>query len=135
MKRCVGMVGALCLALGIPLGWYAIQPESPWRSGPEWRTLTDVFAIHRNQGWSVVRGPSLDQKYCIVGGVCNNDPRSTNEFVSGSFRLGDGRRVSFKVPKPPGVEVEVDGLEPEDGGALQYAVLHRPYGTRAMPTE
>lgn len=102
----------------------SVPPISPWR------TPAEVFAIHRQQGWSVIRSPKDGKKYRIAGAVQDGNRSQTQSHIEGAFRLSDGRSVKFKFPMPFGAEIEVDGLEPDDGGDLQYAILIRSHGHR-----
>jgi hypothetical protein len=87
------------------------------------RTIDDVFAVHRAQGWLLVSAPTDGKRYRICGAMQSN-PNSGVPSFSGSFKTGD-RSANFDVDVEDGTIVAVEGLDPIDGSPLTYAVLVR----------
>ncbi|HWL07218.1 MAG TPA: hypothetical protein VNQ76_02280 [Planctomicrobium sp.] len=98
------------------------------RNDPSYQTLDELFRTHRSMGYTVLHQPRDNKKYRIMGAIADNDPNSTHTTIRGTFAVEDGRQIHFEVPKPADMEISVEGLKPEDQGALQYVVFARPYG-------
>jgi hypothetical protein len=133
MKRLwchVGLVGLIgCVWLMTFSNWIAPMLTS-WRPKPPWRTQDELFTVPRSLGWTVVRPPQVGKMYRIIGAIADEVPNSPQTVIEGAFRHADGRTVKFKIPKPVGAGIEVQGLEPDDRGPLQYAVLSRPQDSK-----
>lgn len=107
------------------------QPESgAERARGGYRPLEELLAIHKQQGWRVDSGPMGNKRNRVCGAI-GDGPLSAGRFFEGAFALSDGRSVAFKIPNVGGMEVDVEGLVPEDGGSLNFVVLKRPYAAVA----
>lgn len=96
-------------------------------TSPAFRSVEESLAIRRSQGWTLVSAPGDGRRFRICG-AAQSDPASGLATFRGGFRTG-GKSVRFDVPIPPDTVVAVEGLEPADGGPLQFAVLTRPAGS------
>ena len=91
-----------------------------------YRPLNELLETHRRMGWTIVEAPNDGKRYRFCGAIGDNAPESTQEWISGSFQTADDRIKHFRVPKPEGFAIAVEGLCPDDGGELRIAVLSRP---------
>jgi hypothetical protein len=114
-----GLTGAAVMVSTRPADSLAAAANSP-----AFRSIDESFAIRRSQGWTLVSAPGDGRRFRICG-AAQSDPASGLATFRGAFRTG-GKSVRFDVPVPPGTVVAVEGLEPADGGPLQFAVLSRP---------
>ena len=91
-----------------------------------YRPLNELLETHKRMGWTIVEAPNDGKRYRFCGAIVDNDPTSTQNWIAGSFQAADGRVKHFRVPKPEGFAITVEGLRPYDGGELRIAVLSRP---------
>ena len=109
---------AAALAMGVA-EWHFHEPRS------NFRTLPEVLASGKYEGFHVVQGPDRPGPYKDMGATS----AGPGEPLSGSF-WANGKTRRFHVPGVPGEEFRVVGLIPQDGGEPTYVVLKR----RAAPT-
>ena len=88
------------------------------------RSVNALLSIREQQGWTVVSAPVGGNRYRICGAT-ESDPKNSMPTFAGQFGT-DTRSVSFQVSVPNGHVVAVEGLAPENGSALTYAVFSRP---------
>jgi hypothetical protein len=104
---------ATALAMGVA-GWHFHEPR------PACRTLPEVLASGKYDGFDVVQGPDRPGPYVDMGATS----AGKGEPLSGSF-WANGKTRKFHVPGVPGEEFRVVGLIPQDGGEPTYIVLRR----------
>ena len=103
--------------------WHFHEPH------PNYRTLPEVLASGKYNGFDVVQGPDRPGPYKDMEATC----AGPGEPLSGSL-WANGKSRRFHVPGVPGEEFRVVGLIPQDGGEPTYVVLKqraaqlRPWG-------
>lgn len=104
---------ATALAMGVAK-WQFHEPR------PKYRTLPEVLASGKYDGFDVVQEPDRSGPYEDMGATCAGQC----EPLSGSF-WANGKNRKFHVPGVPGEAFRVVGLVPQDGGEPTYIVLRR----------
>jgi hypothetical protein len=124
----LAIICSVATAVAAVLGRPATEPDPALRA---YRTIDEVIAIHRSQGWKVVSAPTDGKRYRICGAT-RSDSSSGMPTASGSFRTGD-RSVTYEIEVPEGKQYAIEGLDPIDGGPLTFMVLECPMDQDVPP--
>jgi hypothetical protein len=104
---------ATAMAMGVAK-WHFNEPR------PTYRTLPEVLASGKYDGFDLVQEPDRPGPYEDMGPTC----AGKGEPLSGNF-WANGKTRRFHVPGVTGEELRVVGLIPQDGGEPTYVVLRR----------
>ena len=119
LRTLLVVVIAIGLAIGVAR-WPFHEPH------PAFRTLPEVLALGKYEGFDRVQGPDRPGPYEDMGAAC----AGKGEPLSGSF-WANGKTCRYHVPGVPGEEFCVVGLIPQDGGGPTYMVLKRHVASTA----